>query len=465
MSFNRPYKAADRTNQRYNLTSSRVREDKILESDYEYIITRAKNLGRNNFLVSAILDTMQTYVLGNGITPIGISKTSGNIWSNWITNAHIDGVTTFYKILSNMITTLCITDFFIYFPEDSQSEISFKCATADSSRVRTPDQYKNGELTIRGGVIDFGIEKVNGKIVGYWVNDSEDNSSNDESDFVFMYKNDPNTGRLNAYLVKSPNPEFTPRTRSLPIFTNIIPEIEDLQDLSDAIIQSGLAKSKLSVIGSTKDPKLMAQAMNAAKTIITDQGEETEIRSNGLSKIGDVENGSIFLAPPGIDWTTISHSGNADIVKSQTQSLRHAAAGVTIPLEILLSNFEGINFSGGKLSQDKFFRLVEYWRLDLSPFLNEVFKNVMIEGYKVLDLDPLREDTTGNNITPKQWQGQGKPDLNPSQTANANKTDLELGIVSKSEICAKRGKNYSDVVDQREQDNELENNNQKENTE
>lgn len=440
--------------------SARLDENALLQryGSWDRMLSRAKHLGRNNFAVKAAKNVMCDYVVGaSGPTPRGGDAEHRKAWARWSRSyCDIQGRRNWAQILRDIVGTMVEGDILAVLTSDDEApdnQIQARVQLIDPGRVRTPgdlhyDADRVFQITEAGNPVIMGVEfSKRGKEIAYWVAPPSQ-MADKQSEFVRIPRYDAGTGRFVSILLRRPDNDNSVAVRSIPMFSAIMPELEDMASLADSAIQMGISRSKLGVLFTTDQPQAVSRALGARM-------ENGEAR-NGYNSEGEIVNyglvsdGAAMTIPGATGVHTVSHQGNMDIVALMNQVWRHMSAGIDIPLEILMSNFQGVNFSSGKLSYDKFYRKVRAWVQSLSLFCSEVYSVVALES----DLISVRAPVASWSV---RWSEPAMPDSDPSKSSSADMRLRDSGLVPSSTIVAQRsGDDYAEHLMQIAEDKALE---------
>jgi capsid protein len=264
-----------------------------------------------------------------------------------------------------------------------------------------------------------------------------------DSDFEFLPRYDKN-GRFFCMLVRAPGSKFPGQVRSFPMLAGSMDVIDVLDQRVDSAAIEAETKSSMSVmIESEVAPEL-------GKDTFKDDAEKSpELLKLNLS---DIKSGEVIVLPPGTKPHIINNAGNLDLVEQIKQQLKLVAAGIGIPYAALMSDFEKINFSSSKMLMNKLYKLIDLWNFGpIARLFNELFKWVCYEHYLIKGVLPAKEMLTCN------WIGPSIPDIDPVKSANAEKTRLAAGTITRSDIVgARTGDDYKTHLCQLKKEEDLE---------
>lgn len=432
--------------------SARVDPNELLKNSqtWEKMLSRAEQLHRDNWACKAIEATMVSFVAGNGLNPIGVDELPLRIWKAWTKRCDVSERKSFTAILREIVSQLCKGDVLLVLqndPDEKKDRVASRIHLVHPARIRTPSDFKDGKPTVRpGNKVVLGVEfTAYGKEIGYWVA-NPGVLDDDAKNFTYVPRYNE-AGRFVSILIRRPDPDGPFNVRSIPMIAAAMISIEDDAALSDSTLQGADTRSKLNVLLATNDPKSIKDAFGATETDTSGESpvDVERLETNpegGISVVGTLENGSVSTLPFNTTPYTISHSGMIDYVTLQRSVHEMIFASVEMPYELSMNTFKQVNFSGGKLILDKFNRKVISWREALTTVADEIFFEVVLEGLLTKGIDPTRY-----SLYPRGWVGAQAPDPNPLQTAQSNSIKLLNREMSQIELCAQRGKEYADVLD------------------
>jgi capsid protein len=225
------------------------------------------------------------------------------------------------------------------------------------------------------------------------------------------------------------------QTRGLSMLTPVFTAIKDLDDLIVSAVQGSRNKALLSVILNSTSP---SDAYSGIGAVDPDTGALIEANDdNGEAQIvGSLPDGAIMTAPEGTTASVINSSGDIDRDALILRALKIVSMGSGVPYEILAKDLSGVNFSGGKLAFDSFFRLTQFWTDELIKVFQEINKWIQIEaslkGFGVEDLTP-------ENILLEFIGSQNYVDADPAKNSKAETERIGNNITSTTRILAQKG--------------------------
>jgi len=424
----------------YQVPNSRLGEDSLLNGDYYTIIDNCMDLIRNSPTAKSIVQAMEDYVAGSGLTPGAGTEAARKVWNRWASGTvDLAGTKTFNQIFRDIVYQIGSTgDVLLTTPIDpnvGNDSIALRLELTSGARVCSPKEYGN-KKDIYGNTVKFGVAYRDGVEVGYYVKNNDSvNGRNDVKNFRYIEKYDTETGRLNACLIRRPAGMSAEQTRGLSMLTPVFTAIKDLDDLIVSAVQGSRNKALLSVILNSSSP---SDAYSGIGAVDPDTGALIEANDdNGEAQIvGSLPDGAIMTAPEGTTASVINSSGDIDRDALILRALKIVSMGSGVPYEILAKDLSGVNFSGGKLAFDSFFRLTQFWTDELIKVFQEINKWIQIEaslkGFGVEELTP-------ENILLEFIGSQNYVDADPAKNSKAETERIGNNITSTTRILAQKG--------------------------
>jgi len=162
--------------------------------------------------------------------------------------------------------------------------------------------------------------------------------------------------------------------------------------------------------------------------------------------------GSLLTLPEGWDATQFKPeqpvTGYGDF---KDQLLTEAGQAVSAPQNIATGSSASYNYSSAKADFGLYYRGIDVRRSDIvEPALDQIFAAWLDEAAVIPGLIPeglpLRSEWTWS------WYFDGFSSLDPQKEATAQKTRLEVGTTNLMELCAEEGKDWEEVLEQRQRE-------------
>jgi capsid protein len=395
-----------------------------------------------------VISVLEDYVGGNGLTPVVSGNEKGKIvfeeWANGFVN--VEGTKNLNQVLRDIIVNSAGSgDVLITTPIDpdvGSKKVSLRVELTSGARIRTPDDLKNGKKDRFGNIVKMGVAFKGGKEVGYYVQNLKNYDPtakrslvNSIDNFTYVPRYDSKTGRFNAYLFRIPQGQMAEQTRGLPILFPVVQEIKDLADLWDSAILGARNKNHLSVAVLGDDVGGIQAGMGGV-----DEAGNTSIEQGSI--IGDILDGSISSFPGATDIKTINSSGMIDLDALFQRSNRYLGSGLGIPVELMFKDFSQTNFSSGKLALDSFFRMTEFWSIQLGELWRFLYELVNVEAsLKGFGLRSLNKKT----LAVKFVGSQNFVDSDPTKLSKSETERIGNNITTSSRELARRGITYEEI--------------------
>lgn len=163
--------------------------------------------------------------------------------------------------------------------------------------------------------------------------------------------------------------------------------------------------------------------------------------------------GAMIPLPPGTKMNAFAPTrGTSELESFATLMLRHIAAGMNMPYELVFKDFSKTNYSSARAA------LLEGWR-----YFNGC-RQFMIEGWatpvyelwfeEAVNAGRIRDcaprDFYGNRVawTKAKWIGAGRGWIDPVKEATAAQLRMQMGISTLEDECAEQGRDWRQTVEQ-----------------
>lgn len=259
-----------------------------------------------------------------------------------------------------------------------------------------------------------------------------------------------NSGRV--MMLHGFRPEYAGQGRGYSPLAHAIQEFANITDFSAATIKKAINQSQ--IVGFI-EPSKDEDAVNPFEGIMTDQGAgpATQMLSTGTAPVTNTADqtgivssyqvpeatmdtpGSMFIAnlTKGSTIKLASNSAPADDFAGFVGSFAsYLSASTSTPLEVVLMKF-GQNYSASRATLLLFWRVVRSWQAEmdadlLSPVVEMWLSGEIAAGRVAAPgwSDPRLRAAWLN----KTWVGAPPPDIDPNKTANARKTNIEIGVTN-----------------------------------
>ena len=301
--------------------------------------------------------------------------------------------------------------FALQFIDPDQVDVSF-----NRMRQDTPNGVEN---EIRMGIE---VDQWNRR-VAYWVYKGHPSEGHAQKERV------PASEMLHCFILRRPN-----QTRGVPFFVT--------------------AMSRMNMLGGYEEAELVAARMGACKmAVITSKtGEEYTGAINKTTGAVQttLEPGTMDQLPEGMDMKPIDfqHPGN-NFENFVQQMIRGMAVGLNVSYAALAGDLRQVNFSSirqGALEERDAWRSLQAFAVE--HLCKPIFEDwlLMAIASRQLELPASGDiDEFAENVV---WQPRGWTWVDPLKDVEASIAALGAGITTLAEVCADRGKDWRDVLEQ-----------------
>ena len=310
----------------------------------------------------------------------------------------------------------------------------------DPDRVSTPPDKAN-DPSCR-----FGVQKdVAGRIIGYWVQQTH---PYDAKEMKFKWDLIPADRVLHVY-----EAWFAGQTRGLPWLTRALNRIQDSKDLDEAGIIA--AQIEACYAAFIKTPAV-SMGQNG---VVAGMASATDSSGNYLK---DVQPGTITTMPPGAEITFGSPPhGDTSVPALQELNYRRIAAAMNMAYEMLLKDWRGISFAGGRLvltgmkmdCRSRQRRLKESW---FAPIWNRMVEECVLLG--VVDIPPRLYAERPRLYQRHRWMAQAwQYAITPGEEVDALLKAVDGNLMTLAEAVAEHtGEDCEETLTERGREREIE---------
>jgi len=350
------------------------------------------------------------------------------LWRRWTPYADAAGKLPFWRMQRLALRSMLIDGDVFWLrqwvtPRTRPLSLGWKLVPAD--RVVTP-VGKSADKTVRNGIKFF----KSGRPAGYYI--SEGGADNRNCRYVPATDSE---GRLNV--LHQMIPSEIDRSRGVPILAAALPRFHDLA----AYIESTLVRARVEACISAFVKKAGPAGAVMGRTEETDSdGRRIEELSPGIVEYLQPGEEIQFLAPqtPGNNFE--------DLVK---RLLRGIGASVGMSYEFAAKDYSHSNYSNT--------RMAALDTRDVFEDLRHLFSEVVCQPMWELALEEaVLKGLLGDYgyfanpwaWTRSRWTGRGWPSVDPAKEAAADRARLGLGTTTLSHLCAERGLDWEEVLQQ-----------------
>lgn len=400
---------------------------------------KAQDLERNSEVAGAIIEALNRNVVGRGFE---LQATTDNedfnkkvemLWKEWCKarNCDITGQQSFRELTTMFLDrtwfdgeTLAIKTY------TGNGKFPFQLQMREAADLDALGLFANQK---NGNVICDGVElNQYSKPVAYYLT---------ETDPLGMIK--PEAKRIESNRViygwrrKRPS-EY----RGITKFSRIIERINDLGEYITAVAFMQKILASLCVFIKQTLPNGTSSLGRLSNSLKSPEG----------NKLKRLKPGSIEYLDPGEEAQTLNPSGNsAEAAAFATMQGRMSAAGVGLSLEATARDVSQVNYSSARQNLLEDQKTYEDWQLWLKEhFLDEVYSEFIISAYLANQFPEIPDFWENKEYYLKhKFIPQGMSWIDPVKEATANKIALDSGQTTLQDICARAGKDWKEVLEQR----------------
>lgn len=399
---------------------------------------RARDLERNSDMAEAALGAILRNVVGSGIKPQAKVRNSDDsfdevtndrleaLWEIWARaeNCDITGFSTFYELQEIMLRRRIVDgEVFCKKVTDKSSMIPFKVQGVESdlldSTLLQPKETKN--LVISGVEVDDYFQPV-----AYWFQRatpdgylSLDSQRVPAKQVIHLFKKT----RFN-------------QIRGVSELARVIPRMKETGEYLDAELVAAKIAASFALFVKKNNPGNMP-------------GRNLEIKDG--KRVENIAPGMIEYLMPGEDIATASPSRGATTVKDFIEiETRLTGAGLGLSYEVISRDMHKSTYSSARQNhlEDR-----KTWEPMQQYLVNHFCQPVWAEFVEACVLGGL-VDLPGYWQDPEKyhecyWIAPGWTWIDPLKDVKASREELDAGLNTLQEICAERGLDWQEVMEQR----------------
>ncbi len=441
--------------------------DTDLIDELPVITPRARDLVRNNPIASSVRQTYNDNIIGAQLRLsaqpkyrlLDWTKEQASDWANltedqfstWAETTECDaarsqtllGLT--LQSLSGALVNGDALALIMWLPRPDATW-STRLQTIEADRLATPPWLQHRD-DIRGGVE---IDQY-GAPVAYWIQKQHPGDqlyrvlSADQSQWERVPAFTPWGRRRVIHLFDK---ERSGQNRGKSIFTAVMKEFKIAGEYLGAELHAAVANAMIAAfLESDLDPQSVAELFGVDDKEATSYWKQVSEKFHRKK----MESGIIQSLPLGTKMSSYNPDRPNTAFDSFMESvMRHIAAGVNIPYELLIKDFSKTNYSSARaalLEAWRFFQSKRRWLQD--HWLNPIYEcwleeAVNLERVEAPDYYPNRYAYLRN-----RWVFSGRGWVDPQREINAVVLRTKHGISTLQDECAEQGKDWEEVLEQR----------------
>jgi lambda family phage portal protein len=421
------------------------------QSDLPYLFmlrARVRDMVRNAPAAAAAIDILVSEMIGTGIVPLPIAKTSdvknelSGLWRDWEDYADFDGLTDVYGLQAAAARAWkesgeCFVRL-VAVPYDGSGVVPLRLQLLEADMI----PLANGKAPDTGNEILQGIEFQDGQRVAYWV------FKKHPGDFPLSagYFSDTHGTYDKGRLLRVPageilhiyKPTRPGQLRGVPLLSGVLQTIAQLKDFDEATIERQKHAAALTFFIRRPAP------LDPGKDPVTGEDiDPTVVPSSTITA------GSAYTLLPGeeIESPDLPELGK-DYEAFTKRHDRMIAAAAGVPYELLTGDFRDVNDRTARVALGAFRRKLQQdqWGVVVHQLCRPIWQRfialAVLNGLTGTALAKVRV----------RWSPQAWPYINPLQDVQAQEKAISAGLVSRTATIMERGDDPEQVDNERADD-------------
>lgn len=426
---------------------------------------RAADLSVNDWAANSGLNAIATNAVGTGLKPqshinhkrLGLSRDQARelqndieaVWAEWTPRAHVRGLLHFEDLQFLGLRTMLRLGELVYLPVMRQavgSPVELAIQDLSPIRLRTPLDKRFDSSVIDGVELD----QV-GAPQAYWLATPQA----------------PLAGHLDpSMLLSSQFTRVPARVGHRPGCFHLFRHTEEEQVRGESVLRSGI--NLFRHLSDSLDNELLAQVVTSSMALFIAKEKGTPLPGY----IEEEVNGDEHIYHQQIDPGTIVYGNDGEKPHSLETSkpspnwasfcefvLRAMAASIDMPYEVLAKDFSKTNYSSARAALLEAWRVYTLYRSWLTrhfcqPVWSMVIEEAWLNGRLKFPASAPDFYDAMAGYTQAIWIGPSKGYVDPVKEVAATVTALENRLMTYSEAIAERGRDFEEVMDEREEEEE-----------
>lgn len=440
--------------------------DADLLDELPLITTRARDLARNNPIASGVRQTATDNIVGSQLRlcaqpqyrMLGQDKEWALQWGNavedefatWADTTDCDAARTqtllglTVQALSGALINGDALALVMWLPR-ADSRWSTRLQMVEADRLATPPWLKF-KTNIRNGVE---IDEY-GAPVAYWISKVHPGEK-----YAAMLANQDNWERIPAFtdwgrrrVIHLFDKERAGQSRGKSIFAAVMREFKIAGEYLGHELQAAASNALIAAFLESDLPAdMVAELISGCEGGPYKYMKDVADKQNGRK----IDGGMILNLPLGTKLSGYNPNRPNTAFDSFMESvMRHLAAGLNMPYELLLKDFSRTNYSSARaalLEAWRYFQTKRRWLQD--HWLNPIFECWLEEAVNLNRVDAPNYYDNRYAYNRCRWIFAGRGWVDPVKEIVAVEKRLALCISTQQDECAEQGKDYQEVQDQR----------------
>ncbi|MBI5135783.1 MAG: phage portal protein [Nitrospirae bacterium] len=438
-------------------TPSLASADADLLTELPALVARSRDLVRNNGLAAGGIQTLVDNVVGTGLRlsakpdylVLGKNKTWADDWArtveaHWRTWAEGVGCDAARQLTFDGLTTLVFRTAMVSGESLALPQwLPGRSAFATAIQLVDPDRLSNPAGRLDGGALRGGIEFDDyGAPSAYWIRKSHPADVPGLLSAAEWLKVPARTPFGRPRVIHVHDKERTGQSRGKPLLAAVMRQFKMLDHYQHTELQASIVNAMIAAF--------METSMGAEEIAEFFGGSLDDYVAKRNAWEVKLEGGSVLPLFPGDKIAPFTPSRPATAYADFTMAtLRHIAAGLNFPYELLVKDFSQTTYSSARAALMEAWRFFQgrrrwlsvYWASPVyALWLEEAVSRGLVEA----------PDFYANRAAycRARWIGPGRGWIDPVKEAQAAALRIKLGISTWQQECAEQGLDWEEVFEQ-----------------
>jgi len=427
---------------------------------------RSRDLARNHGIAAGALQTQGDNVVGTGYrlsaTPdyraLGRDKAWAEEWSNsveaqWRSHAHTRNIDAAHCLMFDGLTRQIFNGGFLngeaivlpLWMPGTGGRFATKFQVIEADRLSNPNGRMDSD-TLRGGIEQDRL----GRPLAYWIQKAHPGDAflgwSSVSQEWERIPSETAWGRLRVIHVH--DKERSGQSRGKPTLTSVLMQFKMFDQYTRTELQAAIVNAMIAAFIETPLEGEQVAGMFGGDVTSNEFRQYLELKRQTVAKL---QGAAVIPVFPGDKLAPFTPSRPAVSFDPFTLSvLRHIAAGLNMPYELLLKDFSKTNYSSARaalLEAWRFFLgrrkwLCDYW---CTPAYELWLEEAVSQG--LVEAPGFYENRYAYSKC--KWIGPGRGWVDPVKEADAAETRMKINISTLEDECAEQGRDWEETLEQR----------------
>jgi len=438
--------------------------DADLLGELETIVSRSRDLVRNNGLATGAIQTLKDNIIGSVLRLsakpdarlLGWDREYAAEWAknteahfrSWADTTECDagrsmtllGLTV--QALGSALFNGEALAIPMWLPR-ADSRWSTRLMLVEADRLKTPPWLET-QPNLRGGIE---VDEY-GAPVAYWIRKQHPGDM-----FRFGAVWDDSYERIPAFtswgrrrVIHLHDKERTGQSRGKPILTSVMREFRMVGHYETTELQAAVANSLIAAFIESDLPQ------EEVASLFQSEGDANKYWNSKLREYQPtLKGGAVIPLPIGAKLSGFQpNRPNGAFESFMLAVLRHIAVGLNIPYELLAKDFSQTNYSSARAA------LLEAWRYFMGRrrwikeyWLDPIYELWLEEAAELGFIEAPAFQENRYAYSRCRWIHAGRGWVDPVKEAAASQKRLEIGVSTLEQECAEQGLDWEEVLEQR----------------